>query len=134
LSNGISNSTSRFLIFATTIVLGLAAIVLIFAPAETADWVGISGQLSVPLILQLYGAALFGLAMTGWMVKDSIVGGVFGRSYVAGNAAHAFVGFLVLVRPALVADAHTGIRIIACVYLLLAVLFGYLMFVAAPRS
>lgn len=86
------------------------------------------------ILLQLYGAALFGLAMTGWMVKDAVVGGIFGRSYVVGNAAHAFVGAFALVRPAMVPNSAPLLRLVACVYVALAIVFGYLMFVASPRS
>jgi len=67
-------------------------------------------------------------------VRGAIVGGVFGRSYVAGNAGHAFVGALTLVKPALAAGAAPVLQISAGIYWLLALIFGYLMFVSSPRS
>ena len=128
------NSSSRAIIIGTTVVLGATAVALIFAPAEIAGSIGVTGLGAGTILLQLYGAALFGLAMTGWMVKDAMVGGVFGRSYVVGNASHAFVGALALVRPALEPVAPPALRVLTCVYVALAIIFGYLMFVAAPRS
>ena len=128
------NTSSRAIILATTVVLGVAAVALIFAPAEIGRSLGIAQPGLATILLQLYGAALFGLAMTGWMVKDAIVGGVFGRSYVVGNAAHASVGALALVRPAMDPVASPVLRLLTCVYVVLAIIFGYLMFVAAPRS
>jgi hypothetical protein len=128
------NTASRAIIIGTTVVLGGAAVALIFAPAEVARSIGITEPGASIILLQLYGAALFGLAMTGWMVKDAIVGGVFGRSYVVGNAGHSFVGALALIRPALEPTATPALRVLACVYVALAIIFGYLMFVAAPRS
>jgi len=128
------DSTSRAVILATTLVLGAAGIALIFAPAEVAHSIGVAEPGAAVLLLELYGAALFGLAMTGWMVRDAIIGGIFGRSYVVGNAAHAFVGAFALLRPAIVPGAPAGLRVLTCAYVALAIIFGYLMFVAAPRS
>lgn len=107
---------------------------LIFASVEVAGALGVPDPAAMAIPLQLYGAALFGLAMTGWMVKDAIIGGVFGRSYVVGNAGHAFVGALALTRPALAHGAMPALCAIAGVYWVLALVFGYLMFVAAPHS
>lgn len=130
----VSNSSSRRIILGTTVLLGAASVILIFAPSDLARWVGAPHSVVITVLLQLYGAALFGLAMTGWMVRGTIVGGVFGRSYVVGNAGHAFVGALTLVKPAMAADAAPVLQIIAGIYWLLALTFGYLMFVSAPRS
>ncbi|HSU98010.1 MAG TPA: hypothetical protein VLI40_12315 [Gemmatimonadaceae bacterium] len=130
----ISNSASRRIILGATLILGAAAVVLIFAPTELAGSIGAPHAAVVTILLQLYGAALFGLAMTGWMVQGAIVGGVFGRSYVVGNAAHAFVGAFTLTRPAIEAGAAPVLQVIAGIYWLLAFTFGYLMFVSTPRS
>jgi hypothetical protein len=130
----ISNSTSRRIILGTTVILGVAGIALIFAPTELARSIGAPHAPVITVLLQLYGAALFGLAMTGWMVRGAVVGGVFGRSYVVGNAAHAFVGALTLIRLALEAGAAPVLQIITAIYWLLALTFGYLMFVSSPRA
>ncbi len=130
----ISNAASRRVITGTTLILGAAGVVLIFAPTELANSIGAPHARVITILLQLYGAALFGLAMTGWMVRGAIVGGVFGRSYVVGNAAHALVGAFTLARPALEAGAAPLLQIFAGIYWLLALTFGYLMFVATPRS
>ena len=129
-----SNPTSRVMILVTTVLLGVAGIALIFAPVEIARALGLPEPEGMAILIQLYGAALFGLGMTGWMVKDSIIGGVFGRSYVVGNAGHSFVGALILVRPTLAAGAAPALRALTTVYWLLAIAFGYLMFIAAPGA
>jgi hypothetical protein len=129
-----SHTASRRVILAVSAALGVAAIALIFAPAEIASALGMPGHSLVDILLQLYGAALCGLAMTGWMVKDAIVGGIFGRSYVVGNAGHSFVGALTLARPAVAHDATPTLQVIAAAYWILAVVFAYLMFMATPRS
>ncbi|MES2356988.1 MAG: hypothetical protein V4529_01470 [Gemmatimonadota bacterium] len=130
----ISNSASRRIILGTSLILGITAVVLIFAPTELAASIGTPHAREITILLQLYGAALFGLAMTGWMVRGAIVGGIFGRSYVVGNAAHAFVGAFTLARPALEAGAAPVLQMFAAIYWLLALTFGYLMFVSTPRS
>jgi len=128
-----SNQTSCSVILITTVLLGVAGIALISAPVEIAGALGIPEPAGMAILIQLYGAALFGLGTTGWTVKDSIIGGVFGRSYVVGNAAHAFVGALILIRPAL-AGATPAFWLLTVVYWLLAIAFGYLMFIAAPGA
>lgn len=130
----ISNQASRGIILGTAVVLAAAAVALIFAPVEVAGALGVADPAAMAIPLQLYGAALFGLAMTGWMVKDALVGGIFGRSYVVGNAGHAFVGALTLTRPALATGATPALWAMTGAYWLLALVFGYLMFVATPRS
>jgi hypothetical protein len=129
-----SHPASRFLILGTTLLLGVGGVALIFAPVEIGGALGLPDPAGISVLFQLYGAALFGLAMTGWMVKDAIVGGVFGRSYVVGNASHALVGALVLARPAVAEGATPTLRIITAGYWLLAIVFGYLMFMAAPQA
>lgn len=129
-----SDSTSRTIILGTTLLLGVAGVALIFAPVEIAFALGLPEPAGMAILIQLYGAALFGLAMTGWMVKDSVVGGVFGRSYVVGNAAHACTGALILVRPALAGGATPAFLALTSVYWLLGLAFGYLMFIAAPGA
>jgi len=130
----ISNAASRRIILGTSVLLGAGAVVLIFAPTELAASIGAPHARVITILLQLYGAALFGLAMTGWMVRGAIVGGVFGRSYVVGNAAHAFVGAFTLARPALEAGAAPLLQLFAAIYWVVALTFGYLMFVSTPRS
>ncbi len=114
--------------------MGAAAVVLLFAPVEVASVLGASDPRLPGLALQLYAAALLGLAMTGWAVKDAIIGGIFGRSYVLGNLAHAFAGACALTRPAAASGASPALGVLAAVYWIVALVFGYLMFVAAPSA
>lgn len=130
----VSNRASRVFIIGTTVLLGVVGAALIFAPAEIASALGASDASSVALLLQLYGAALFGLAMTGWMVKDAVVGGIFGRSYVVGNAVHAFVGAMALIRPAVAPGATPLLLVLTAIYWALAIVFLYLMFMATPGA
>lgn len=129
-----SDSTSRVVILGTTVVLGVIGIALIFAPMEIAAGIGAADPRGAALLLQLYGAALFGLAMTGWLVRHSVIGGIFGRSYVVGNAAHSFIGAMALIRPALAHGASPVLVGLTIIYWVLAVAFFYLMFMATPGA
>lgn len=133
-NSGKYHASSRAIILGTTLLLGLVATALIFAPAEVASALGFTGVQALPLVLQLYGAALFGLAMTGWMIRGAIVGGIFGRSYVAGNAAHATIGAFALVRVAVAPGAPAALVALCVAYCALAVVFGYLMFASTPSA
>ena len=133
-TTGTHHASSRIIILCTSVLLGITGVALIFAPVEVATALGFRAAPSVALVLELYGAALFGLAMTGWMVRGAIIGGIFGRSYVVGNAAHAFVGAFALIRHAMAPGATPALVVLCAGYSLLAVVFGYLMFAATPTS
>jgi hypothetical protein len=77
---------------ATAIVLGAAAIALIFAPELVLARFAIEPGAAVLPLAQLYGAALFGLAITSWIARTMLLGGIYGKAVVAGGFGHALVG------------------------------------------
>ena len=83
---------------------------------------------------QLYGSALFGLAMTSWFARTMLLGGIYGRSIVVGGFAHALVGVFALLHAlrASLANPFTWGAFIA--YAALGIWFGALMFGRGPAS
>lgn len=119
---------------ATAVVLGVAALALIFAPELALARFGI-GQVPAAIPLgELYGAALFGLAITAWFARTMLLGGIYGKAIVAGGFSHALVGVFALVH-AVRASSDNGFLWGACaVYALLAIAFGMLMFGPGPAA
>ena len=64
------------------------------------------------VLAQLYGSALFGLAITSWMARTMLLGGIYGRSIVVGGFAHALVGMLALFHAL---RASPAMRSLGCV-------------------
>jgi hypothetical protein len=116
------------------VVLGLAAIVFIFAPELALAALGVAPRGGVLILGELYGAALFGLAMTTWFARTMLLGGIYGRSIVTGGFTHALVGVFALlhsVRAPLASPFAWGAL---AVYAALAIWFGALMFGRGPAS
>ncbi len=119
---------------ATALVLGAAAITLIFAPELVLARFAIDPPAAAIPLAQLYGAALFGLALTSWIARTMLLGGIYGKAVVSGGFAHALVGAFVLLH-AMRASGYNPLLWAACaLYLALAIAFGTLMFGSGPRA
>jgi hypothetical protein len=119
---------------ATAIVLGLAALALIFAPELVLARFAIEPAPAVLPLAQLYGAALFGLALTSWIARTMLLGGIYGKAVVAGGFGHSLVGVFALVHAV---RAHSDNHFLwgtCAIYALLALAFGKLMFGSGPSA
>ena len=116
---------STFLMTVSAVLLASCGVILVFAPAETAVLLG--SDPGGAIAFSLWGSALFGIGALNWVARQARIGGIYGRSVVAGNQAHAFVGTLVLVRFALEAGLTWFAGMLLGVYLLHAVVFSYLL-------
>lgn len=76
---------SRFLMTASAVLMGLAGIALTFAPELLAGLFDVSAEPAVLLIGQVLGALYFALAMLNWMLKDSVIGGIYNRPALVTN-------------------------------------------------
>lgn len=94
---------SRFLMSASAAWMAACGLLLSFAPHEVLGAFGAEAVMAP--VLQLLGAIYLGGAMTNWMAKGSLVGGIFGRPLAMGNLAHFGMGALALVRAALAGSA-----------------------------
>lgn len=117
---------TRWLLGSCAVVLGVAGLALTFAPAEVAALAGWVEAGPPPLVLQLLGAAYLALALLDWMVRRSVIGGIYGRPVVVANLVH----FTVAAFAAL--GAEDGVRsapvlAVAAVCAAFAVAFGWVM-------
>lgn len=119
---------------ATAIVLGAASIALIFAPELVLARFGIEPVAAAVPLAELYGAALFGLALTSWFARTMLLGGVYGKAIVAGGFGHALVGVFALLHAVRAASGNTFLWLACALYALLALAFGALMFGRGPRT
>lgn len=119
---------TKLLMMASAILMGIAGIVLSFGPQEVLVGLGQdSNQISV-IALQLMGALYFGFAITNWIAKGTIIGGIYGRPISIGNFTHFFVGGLVLAKAYMNGSKlPLIILLLAIIYLVFAILFGYVL-------
>jgi hypothetical protein len=131
------STTSRAFMTTSAIVLGVAALTLIFAADVVLSAAGASVTPITLVLAQLYGAALAGLAAATWAARNVLLGGIFGRAVVSGGATHGIIGALTLAHELFA--RHTPplgpIAWIACAaYVFLACGFGVLMFGPTPGA
>jgi hypothetical protein len=118
----------------TAIVLGAAALALIFAPEFALVRFAIEPVPTAIPLAELYGAALFGLALTSWIARTMLLGGIYGKAVVAGGFGHALVGVLALVHAVRASSGNAFLWGACVLYGLLAITFGMLMFGRGPAA
>jgi hypothetical protein len=118
----------------TAIVLGAAALALIFAPEMAIARLAIEPVSAAIPLAELYGAALFGLALTAWFARTMLLGGIYGKAVVAGGFGHSLVGAFALIHAIRASSGNTLLWAACTVYALLAIGFGALMFGSGPKA
>src|SRR5215212_5801634 len=119
---------ARLLMTASSLVLGLAGIVALFAPELLLG--RLDGPAANPLsvFIQLLGALYFSIALMNWTAKDSIIGGIYARPISFGNFAHFFSGTLLLAKYVLSNGFNLFILLMLAGYTIFAALFYWLVF------
>lgn len=116
------------------LVLGAAALVLIFAPELVITRFAAEPTPGALLVGQLYGGALFGSAMTTWLARTMLLGGIYGRSIVVGGFAHGLVGAFALAHQLRSPIASGFLWAAFVAYAALALWFAWLMFGSGPTA
>lgn len=117
----------------SAVALAAAGAALLFAPAELQRVLSGAGSAAAgaesmsPLMMQLWAAALLGLASMSWIGRGMTLGGVYGRALVLANLAHWTVGGLSMVRAVLDRPSGAGLWLAAAVYVAFALAFAWLM-------
>ncbi|MGN6531340.1 MAG: hypothetical protein ACTHK0_06275 [Ginsengibacter sp.] len=117
---------TKLLMTASALALGAAAIILTFIPEEISHYFNL--DLTPVILLQILGALYFGFAILNWTAKANLIGGIYSRPVAIANFSHFAIGGLALIKLALHDDSGKILVIFAAVYLLFAVLFGYVFF------
>jgi hypothetical protein len=100
---------------------------LLFVP-DAVSGVFMPGGSGGPLV-QLLGAALLGFGAANWIARGAALGGIYGRSVVAGNQTPLTMGAFLLLKEGVDAGAnHPAYWVLTGLYVLGAGVFGYLTF------
>lgn len=113
---------------ASAIFMGLIGITLTFMPDNVLTIMGQMPNGTLNLILQLTGALYFGFAITNWMAKTVLIGGIYARPLSIGNFSHFLIAGLALIKVSMnTTIANAYIYTLTAFYVLFAILFGYVL-------
>jgi len=125
---------TKLLMTTSAFILGVLGISLSFLPKEIAQYLTADENIISILILQLMGALYLGFAMINWMVKGSIIGGIYNKPIAIGNFMHFAVGVLTLIKIISSIELHREIIIaLTVIYAVFALSFAY-VFRTNPKS
>jgi hypothetical protein len=124
---------TKLLMTLSAIVMALIGLTLQFFPHESLNYMGASSEGAAPVLMQITGALYLGFAMTNWMAKAVLIGGIYARPLAIGNLAHFTVGALALIKYAFSAGSAPVIWAAAIIYAIFAVLFG-IVFTTHPKQ
>lgn len=120
---------------ASAVFMGLTGIALSFMPNEVLRTLGQVPNQALALTLQLTGALYFGFAITNWMAKTVLIGGIYSKPLSIGNFAHFFIAGLALVKSSFNSNTSSSyIFILTIIYIIFAVLFGYVTFIHSVKK
>ncbi|MEO8852312.1 MAG: hypothetical protein ABI359_00940 [Ginsengibacter sp.] len=117
---------TKLLMSISAVLLGATGIVLTFMPEEVSRVLNLTG--STPIVFQILGALYFGFAMLNWTAKGNLIGGIYSRPVAIGNFSHFIIGGLALIKLAIHNPGWTAGWICSIVYLIFALLFGWVFF------
>ncbi|HSJ88332.1 MAG TPA: hypothetical protein VK909_14055 [Anaerolineales bacterium] len=119
---------TKILMTTTSLVLGLAGIVALFAPESVLVMLGATITKPLSVLVQVIGTLYFSIALMNWTAKDSIIGGIYARPVSLANFAHFFSGTLVLAKYFFSNSLNVPILLMLIVYVILALFFYWLVF------
>jgi len=120
---------TKLLMTASSVFMGLIGIAFIFMAHEIIEILGqVPNEIST-IAFQLTGALYFGFAMTNWMAKGVLIGGIYSRPLAIGNFSHFMIAGFALVKASLNSNTSSTYTItLTIIYLFFAILFGYVTF------
>ncbi|MGE0246572.1 MAG: hypothetical protein AB7Q37_13095 [Pyrinomonadaceae bacterium] len=117
---------TKILMILSSLFMGAIGGLFEFFPHEVLTSLQATSEGPMPLIVQISGALYLGFAVTNWMAKGSLIGGIYSRPLAIGNFLHFLVGALALTKFSLSSSSSTPIWLLTFVYMMFAVFFGYL--------
>ncbi len=118
---------TRSLMIASAVFMGVAGIAVTFLPEEILTWIGTQPMPALVVMLQITGALYFGFAMTNWMARGVLIGGIYSRPLAIGNFAHFMIAGLGLLKEVFVSPALPWFWLPSVAYAVFALRFGMVL-------
>ena len=79
---------TKILMTTSSLVLGLAGILALFAPDVLLAMLGTPLTNSSSVLIQLMGTLYFSIALMNWTAKDSTIGGIYAQQFTTMRIQH----------------------------------------------
>lgn len=120
---------TKLLMTASALVMGALGIVASFMPNEILQVLGQTSTATMTLLIQIMGGLYFGFALINWMVRSTLMGGIYAKPLSIGSFAHFGIAGIALIKAVINNSvAPKYILILAIIYLLFAIAFGVVSF------
>ena len=119
--------STKILMSSSALVMAALGVAATFLPQEIIAALGGSGR-TLPLLVQVLGAAYLGFAMLNWMAKESLIGGIYSRPVSMGNFLHFAVAGIALVKAVVAGERAVAVLVCTAIYVVFAVAFGAVVF------
>jgi hypothetical protein len=113
--------STRLIMIASSIVLGVAGALLLFAPIESLSQLGFGG--SSAIAGQILGSLYLACAAANWIARGSMIGGIYARPISIMNFVHFIIGATVLAKGISEDTLNVAYILTVFVYFVFAVLF-----------
>jgi hypothetical protein len=119
---------TKILMASSALVMAALGVAATFLPQEIIASLGGGTGRTLPLLVQILGAAYLGFAMLNWMAKESLIGGIYSRPVSMANFLHFAIAGIALVKA--VAAGERAVIVLACtvIYVIFALAFGAVVF------
>lgn len=87
---------TKILMTLSALALGVVGLTLSFIPEEIIGYFKIETTTTTALFLQLLGSLYLGFGILNWIVKGSLIGGIYNKPIVIGNLMHFGIGAITL--------------------------------------
>ncbi|WP_117884154.1 hypothetical protein [Aureibaculum luteum] len=118
---------TKIVMSTSALFMGVIGGVLSFLPNEIADYLSVEPNSITILFFMLMSSLYLGFGMLNWMLKGTLIGGIYNRPIVVGNLMHFGVGAIALFKVVSSIQSHSEIVIsLTVVYLIFTILFFYI--------
>lgn len=120
---------TKLIMTASALILGIIGVLLTFIPDTILGHLNIDINTTSQFLMQIIGALYFSFAMLNWMMKTSLIGGIYNRPIAIANFSHFLIAGLALVKG-IIANPGVSYTIwtAGIIYSLFAVSFGIVLF------
>lgn len=120
--------SSKFLLSAAALVLGIPGLFLLFAPDVALLHFGTTADPAAQLFTQLAGGFAVAIGINNWMARGMAIGGIYGRPLLMANLCTLFTAGLSIVKAPGALGGRPVLLVVAVLLLLCGAAFGRLLF------
>jgi hypothetical protein len=120
---------TKIIMTISSIILGFSGIILIFVPDVVIGHLNLESNRISILLGQIIGGLYIAFSMLNWMIKGSLIGGIYNRPIAVANFAHFLIVGLSITKL-LISNPDLPYMLwgASFIYILFGLLFGIMLF------